>query len=313
MMGLTVKRTGFVSFLGAVLLGFSGMAAAGTNDYGGYDIVEDASMSASGYGKARGWQVMAAFQGKKFTFCYAEPENEPANNRVRVGWDSQQWQVAVPVRAKRDWEGTFEVDGQGGGNGGGSQMSGTSAGGRAIAWLGASEVELMRNGNSAVLGIGKQDYDFSLDGVAAAMLKIEECVERRGKQTAQASQPPAQSRPAARPQGQQTAASQVKATCSGHLFDSYRCNATNLPPEPGYTDMYRVEDPARAQQSYLLKVKSETQSEVWIRNASGGNWDYHGLWEEDQSDEDCIVPSSRNTRAIKDKLGQDAWNLCVKF
>lgn len=312
-MGAKVKRTGLLSLLGAVLLGLSGMPAGAVNEYGGYDIVEDASMSASGYGKARGWQVMAAFQGRKFAFCYAEPENEPANNRVRIGWDSQQWQVAVPLRAKRDWEGTFEVDGKGGGNGGGTQMSGTSAGGRAIAWLGATEVEVMRNGSTAVVGIGKQDYDFSLVGAAAAMLKIEECIERRGKQTAQAVEPPAQPRPASRPQTQAAAAGQVKATCSGYLFEAYRCNVTNLPPEPGYTDMFRVEDPAKAQQSYLLKVKSEKQSEVWIRDASGGTWDYFGFWEEDKSDEDCIVPSGRNTRAIKDKLGQDAWNLCVKF
>jgi hypothetical protein len=289
------------------------MAAAGTNAYGGYDIVEDSSMYASGYGKARGWQVMAAFQNRKFTFCYAEPESEPANNRVRIGFDSQQWQVAIPVRARRDWEGTFEVDGQGGGNGGGNEASGTSAGGRAIAWLGAGEVDLMRNGSVAILSIGRVDYDFSLDGAAAAMLKIEECVQRRGQQTAQAAQPPVQPRPAARPQPQQTAASQVTATCSGHLMGSYSCKVTNLPPEPGYTDIFRVEDPARAQQSYLLKVKSDTLSEVWIRDASGGRWDYYGFWEQDNTDEDCIFPSRRNTKAIKDKLGQDAWNLCVKF
>lgn len=294
--------------LGACLAGFPGMAAAGTNSYGGYDIVENASMYASGYGKARGWQVMAAFQNRKFTFCYAEPESEDATNRVRIGWDSLQWQVAIPVRAKRDWEGTFEVDGQK------TDASGTSAGGRAIAWLGAGEVDLMRNGSTGVLSIGTVDYDFSLDGAAAAMSKIEECVQRQGKQSAQAALPPAQPRPAARPQSQQAAAaSQVKATCSGYLMESYRCNVTNLPPEPGYTNMFRVEDPARSQQSYLLKVKSDTLSEVWIREANGGKWDYYGFWEQDNSDEDCVVPSGRNTRAIKDKLGQDAWNLCVKF
>lgn len=308
-----MKSFVWAGVLGACLAAFSGITAAGTNEYDGYDIVEDASMSAQGYGKARGWQVMAAFQNQKFTFCYAEPENEPADNRVRIGWDSQQWQVAVPIRAKRDWEGTFEVDGQGGGNGGGNEASGTSAGGRAIVWLGASEVDLMRNGKGAVVSVGKFDYDFSLDGAAAAMLKIEECVQRKGKQTAKAAQPPAQSRPAARAQTPQAAAAQVKAMCSGYLFEAYRCNVANLPPEPGYTDMFRVEDPAKAQQSYLLKVKSEKLSEVWIRDASGGSWDYYGFWEQAADDEDCIVPSSRNTRAIKDKLGQDAWNLCLKF
>lgn len=46
--------------------------------------------------------------------------------------------------------------------------------------MGAPEVDSMRKGRrEALVGIGALDYDFSLEGVAAVIRKIEECRSRK--------------------------------------------------------------------------------------------------------------------------------------
>ncbi len=152
-------------------------------DYGGYDIVGNERFERP-YGQARRWKVSAALGGRTFLYCVAERSGP--DREVRIGLDlampdgSGQWQLAVQAHARKDWEGTLEVDGRGFGNGGGAQIGGTAVGDRVIAWLGQPELEGLRNGRTAILGVGKFDYDFDLEGVAAAILKIEECRSRKG-------------------------------------------------------------------------------------------------------------------------------------
>lgn len=182
-------------------------------DYGGYDIVGNEQFERH-YGETRGWQVLSAFSGRTFMYCAAI--KDVGNGDVRVGRDlvelgmSGQWQLAVPVKSKADWQGTLEVDGRGTGNGGGANISGTAREGWTIAWLSMGDVDALRQGNTAVLGAGKADFDFALDGMAAALLKVEECVTRKGGGAS-----------AAAPKGDATAEASPKAAASPYEVQVY--------------------------------------------------------------------------------------------
>lgn len=152
-------------------------------DYGGYDIMGNARFESKIYGEARQWTVYAAFSGRTFMYCSAVNREERG---VRIGVDKAepasggQWQLAVPVKSRKDWQGTLEVDGKGSGNGGGNQASGTVKGDWTIVWLTMGDVDVLRQGSEAVVGVGKSDFAFRLDGAAAAIKKIEECLARSG-------------------------------------------------------------------------------------------------------------------------------------
>lgn len=152
-------------------------------EYGGYDIVSGAQFERP-YGNARQWEVKAAFSGRLFMYCVAE--NSAGGASVRLGvdqampGDGSQWQLAVPVRSQKDWQGRLEIDGREPAGRAGADVSGSAAAGWSIAWLNMGHVDALRQGKQAVLGVGKQDFDFSLAGVAAAITKVEECKSRRG-------------------------------------------------------------------------------------------------------------------------------------
>lgn len=158
------------------------LVSAQQNGYGGYDIVSPAADEAY-YAETRGWSVFsAAYQGQH-AYCFAQ-QTRPDRPVFRLGWDGMQWQLAVPVTASPDWQGSLQIDGSGSGQGygrGGDYISGTATGGWTIAWLGMAELDGLRKGNQAVLGVGKADYDFALAGATAATLKVEECVARAGR------------------------------------------------------------------------------------------------------------------------------------
>lgn len=156
-------------------------ALAQQNDYGGYDIGAF-PQAESFYGETRGWRVFAANISGAFGYCFAEADRGDGS-MVRLGWDGLQWQLAVPFPSRSDWEGTLQIDGAGSGQGymkGGDHMSGTSSGEWTIAWLGEAELDGIRKGSNAILGVGKFDYDFSLSGATAASLKVTECVAQSG-------------------------------------------------------------------------------------------------------------------------------------
>lgn len=159
-------------------------ALAAPTEYGGYNIVGNDKFERP-YGKTGPWEVRAALSGQTFMYCVAE--SNVGGRKVRLGVDlvqpgaTEQWQVAVPMKGPKDWQGSFQVDGKGFGNGGGNQMGGVGVNGWSIAWLGAAEVDgLRKGGREGLVGVGTQDYEFSLDGVAAAIRKIEECRARKG-------------------------------------------------------------------------------------------------------------------------------------
>ena len=152
-------------------------ALAEPNDYGLFDVAGRNERFEKPYGVARQWEVRAASSANTFMYCVAVLKR--GDRHVRLGFDTNpfgegQWQLAVPVPSNKDWEGALEVDGRS------RSINGNAVPGWSIAWLGAMEVDDMRDGRDAILGVGKMDYDFSLEGVAAAMLKVEECRSRKG-------------------------------------------------------------------------------------------------------------------------------------
>lgn len=158
-------------------------ALAQTNDYGGYDIVGQ-RQGEYFYADTRGWRIFAAKDGPTFAYCFADTDqSNGTSHRHRLGWDGMQWQLAVQVRSRPDWEGTLQIDGAGSGQGygrGGDSISGTANAEWTIAWLGEAELDGIRRGSVAVLGVGRRDYEFSLSGATAATLKVQECVEQAG-------------------------------------------------------------------------------------------------------------------------------------
>jgi len=171
-------------------------------EYGGYSIIGNGQMEVP-YGQTRGWDVRAAFSGRLFMYCVAVRNRDGRSVSIGVDrampGDSSQWQLAVPVKANKDWQGRLEIDGQDPAGGAGADVSGTTFTDWTIAWLNMGQVDALKNGRQAVLGVGKMDYDFSLDGVAAAILKVQECRGRLGVPPAAARQPVRQQAAASAP------------------------------------------------------------------------------------------------------------------
>ncbi len=159
-------------------------ALATPTDYGGYSIVGNDRFERS-YGKAGPWEIRAASSGHTFMFCVAV--SNAGGRKVRIGVDlvqpgaSEQWQIAVPMRGPKEWQGSFQIDGKGAGDRGSNQMNGIGQDGWSIAWPGAAEIAaLRRGGREGLVGVETQDYEFSLEGVTAALREVEECRKRRG-------------------------------------------------------------------------------------------------------------------------------------
>lgn len=161
-------------------------ALAEPSDYGGFHIAGGNERFEKPYAIVRQWEVRAASSGGTFMYCVAVLRKDDRN--VRIGHDADfqengQWQLAVPVTSRKEWEGTLEVDGSR------RNAQGTSLSGWTIAWLHGEDVDRLRNGSNAIVGVGRSDYDFSLQGAAAAMLKVQECRARKGAGSAVAAAP----------------------------------------------------------------------------------------------------------------------------
>lgn len=156
-------------------------------EYGGYDIIGAAQFERP-YGTAQQWTIFAAFSGQLFMYCVAVGNVEGRSVRIGVDQampgDGRQWQLAVPVRASKDWQGRLEIDGAEPANRAGAEVSGSAFADWTIAWLNMGQLEALHQGTTAILGVGKRDYDFSLAGLAAAITKVEECRTREGATTA---------------------------------------------------------------------------------------------------------------------------------
>lgn len=145
-------------------------ALAGTNVYGGYDIVGGKETA---YGEARGWRVFSGAVDGKFAYCAGERAD--GDTVWRLGTDTMQWQLGVPYMASPgEWQGEYDIDGRR------MPASGVGANGWTFMWLGLQELDEVRNGNQIVLDIGRASITHPLKGTAAVITKIEECVSRQG-------------------------------------------------------------------------------------------------------------------------------------
>jgi len=106
----------------------------------------------------------------RLRYCVAE--RDFGGSILRIGFDGGQWQLAVPYGSDPDYYGEFDVDGHTAG------LSGTAANGWTFAWISAPHLDAIKEGNLMILDIGKASLDFTLDGSTAAILKVQECVQR---------------------------------------------------------------------------------------------------------------------------------------
>ena len=308
---MTFQSVTFPHLTRALALALSllpGAVLAQTNDYGGYDITGALRGTEIPYGQTRGWDVRAAYDNGRFAYCVAEYAQDGYD--VLVGWDNLQWQIAVPIQSRPDWEGELTIDGRGYGNGGGANMSGTSANGWTIAWPGMSEIEGFTKGSNAMLSVGKFDYPFPLHGSAAAVLKVEECVQRGGRAAAAAPSPVT---PRAAVYAPVTGGAH---TCSGHLFPPYACRAEKFTPEQGYVDATKIIDMDGTNPNFFVKVINETRSEVWYSLPDAPeDWKYVGFWQPEMPGSTCLLPitdgSAPSSAIVEANLGQDDWHFCV--
>ena len=276
--------------------------AQAANQYGGFDIAGSANQfTENQYASTRGWTVNAAFANGQFAYCYGEISRD--GTMVRLGFDNLQWQLAVPVHTgSGEWQGTMEVDGDRRSAMGNATLDWT------IAWLGLRELEQLKQGTYAVLGLGRVDYDFSLAGVTATSSKVEECVNRRGQPIAAQ----AQRGNTPTPRGNTSNVGQsVSATCETVFTGVYGCSVTLMAPEPSYQQVVQITGPNFDFMNYLVKKLHDSLAEVWISDA-GGSWEYKGYWEPTHQGSDCLQPAANQTRPVQDALGQDAWLLCMR-
>ncbi|MEY8880904.1 hypothetical protein [Donghicola sp. XS_ASV15] len=151
------------------------VAGAGTNEYGGYDIVGGMGIVESPYAEVRGWNVVYGFDGNRPAYCAAETGT--GTLRWRLGYDGGQWQLAIPSSPSgpnSDWSSNWEVDGVA------RPISGIATENWTIAWLGLEELDRVRQGNVMIIDIGRESAEKQLYGTAAVVTKILECQERSG-------------------------------------------------------------------------------------------------------------------------------------
>ncbi|WP_373353351.1 hypothetical protein [Pseudoroseicyclus sp. CXY001] len=318
-----VARLMGLGYLGlGMLLLSAGGSLAQQNDYGGYDVGGLMEADERVYGETRGWTVLAATAGGRFAYCVAERDRGDGYAN-RLGWDGMQWQLAMPYDVAPGWEGTLEVDGMGAGQGygrGGNWISGTASGGWAIAWLGRAELEALGQGSTAMLSIGRADMPMSLAGTTAAILKVQECVERGGAAPAVA--PAAPAAPAA-PNVTVTTTTPTQTTtptpagffpptgvrpCETVSYRQGTCNVTSMAAEPDYPRIYQLDFPG---ENYLVKLLPSGEAHVWASFATNPGWRAVGIWES-QADAACIEPGPSQTAEAQAALGQDWWFLCVR-
>ncbi len=128
------------------------------------------------YGAARGWTVFSGTGKDGSAYCVAETGQ--GQDRLRIGFSNEHWQLAVPFASKPDYTGFLTVDG------GKRMISGFATGQWTIAWMDLPDLDRVKNGASMVFDMGTRSVTHGLTGAAAAVLKVQECIARSGGATA---------------------------------------------------------------------------------------------------------------------------------
>lgn len=158
-------------------------ALAMPQEYGGFDVVGNEKFERP-YGKVRNWDVNVAFSGRTFMYCVAVLKTG-ADIRLGADYDSLeqagQWQLAFPIAPPaKEWTGRMEIDGHGAFDHGSFEAAGRASHGSSMFWLQLGDLEPLRKGHNAKISLAQTTIDFSLDGLAAAITKIDECRSRLG-------------------------------------------------------------------------------------------------------------------------------------
>lgn len=148
-------------------------AASGQNEYGGYDIAGVPGIVERPYGETRGWQVVSATLKGKFAYCAGTFDDN--GTPWRLGTDGGQWQLALPMTARPDWQGYLGVDGDS------RSTSGSAGHGWTFLWLQLPERDRIGTGNDMTIEVGSTTVHHPLIGTAAVITKIEECMSRKGQ------------------------------------------------------------------------------------------------------------------------------------
>ena len=124
-----------------------------------------------------GWKVVVGAINGQPVYCAAI--NNQAGSELRLGYGSGQWQVAVPYSSRRgEYVGRWDLDGKDKGT------YGQSDGKWTFLWLNLGERDAIMKAKKMIIEVGKASLDYDLAGSSAAILKVEECVERRITTTA---------------------------------------------------------------------------------------------------------------------------------
>ncbi len=218
--------------IAAHLLPVTGASAAnGQNDYGGYDIAGVPGIVERPYGEARGWQVVSATLKGRFAYCTGIYEDD--GTPWRMGTDGLQWQLALPMTAKPDWQGYLSVDGDR------RSTSGSAARDWTFLWLQLPERDKIGQGNDMTIDVGRTSVHHPLVGTAAVITKIEECMSRKGQPPKAASAAPARPAPASPRRDDSCPDDGPRLPITG-ICRGQATAFLNVPPNP---DLFRFPDP----------------------------------------------------------------------
>ncbi len=132
----------------------------------------------SNYASVRGWRVLSGAVNGRFVYCVAEHPDRSTPLRLGNSINGQ-WQLSIfqeLAAVRKDWSGSIEVDD----DTRYTNASGSASGKWTVAWLGLDELENIKRGRNMIFGVRKYDFEFSLAGTTAAVLKVEECLKNRG-------------------------------------------------------------------------------------------------------------------------------------
>ncbi len=260
------------------------------------------AQTSQAYSNVRGWVVSSDYQNGSFIGCSAQQNTRADTWSVRTR--NGGWEMTVPnYGPPNGFDGAVvtvdrtSID---------AQFAYT--GDIAYRELNSYELGLLKKGSRLTVRINGQDQQsYKLSGSTAAVLKVQECEQRRGNaQSAQATSPRrATPPPAPAPAPQQHSTS---AHCSTYIGGSFQCNLIRKAPEAGYVDAFEIVSNQYGEPNYFFKVKNEYESDTWV-SLDGGPWTYMGVWQ--PAPDGCSEPHPNQGSEARNNLGQDAWGLCV--
>lgn len=121
----------------------------------------------------RGWNVFAASDFNGFAYCFARRSD--GQNNYRLAWDRRSWSLGTNyLHSSSNFNTDLEIGNQR------YTVQGKNEGDYSVLTLGAGEIAAIKAGSVAYWDIHNATIEMSLRGTTAAILKVEECVQREG-------------------------------------------------------------------------------------------------------------------------------------